>query len=639
MDTQQDITKEQFKMMFDYAKANPNEPSSVMFAKKIQAGDFNQFGTYKPKPVVPPAPQTSYEHLQGEVKDVGNFVKKLGSHYAQNVKSGYMNAIPNFVNEASRNDASTSANPIVRTAENALGATISGIDTIFTPITAGIKAIGDTVVDPDNEAVQKFASHPAVSKVLDYITGKSDEIEQTHPEAARNIVNAITLATTLVGAQKAGVNKKISTVADMKTGMGDAITKVNDSIPGMIDNAGTKIQQGTKMLKGTKETVVDKVSKVSEKGRKMIGNKTEQEILNTPENKLKTLKPVEQEFYFKNKVKEVRAKADADIQDMSEQYKLIDSELTNQEKRLQLADEATTEKLKQEYTKSAIDAAQNLKPKAIESFKKNSDIYRKLIDTEIEPVKGEYLQNSEVMEYVKNRYASDPYKADAIIQRLGLQEGKTNKVGEIYDQMKGLRQEISKPGMKGKSVFTSSDMDTNDAIHTLSNFLKENKGIDFSEANRFWSEYAPLRNKIVTQLQPFTPAGAESSTFNTFVKTIQDSIEMKDPNNANFIKAIEDNFGQKIADQKTIDALSKLTDAQKKSVARSLETQAKIETMKYQKIQDMEAANRSLETNLSDIELQKLKVGQEAAKRRAIINALKVVGVSYGVIKGYEMLP
>lgn len=52
------ISKDQFTQMFNYAKANPNENSSKVFAQQIQSGMYNQFGTLKPQPTQQAPQQT-----------------------------------------------------------------------------------------------------------------------------------------------------------------------------------------------------------------------------------------------------------------------------------------------------------------------------------------------------------------------------------------------------------------------------------------------------------------------------------------------------------------------------------------------------------------------------------------------------
>jgi len=116
----------------------------------------------------------------------------------------YSQAIPNFMAEAGKNDQSTSTNPIVRTGENALAATASGIATVFAPISNAIKS---TVTAASNEkGIQSFAQNPMVSDLLnsvDKISEKINQLAQAHPEFARNLNNALAVTTAAIGEKPA----------------------------------------------------------------------------------------------------------------------------------------------------------------------------------------------------------------------------------------------------------------------------------------------------------------------------------------------------------------------------------------------------------------------------------------------------
>lgn len=148
---------------------------------------------------------------------------------ASKTATDYSKAGSNFMDEAGKNDASTSKNAIVRTGENALGATASGLNTIFAPISNAIKS---TVDETSNEkGIQNFSQNPVISKVLDFFSGKGDQLNawaQAHPEAARNLSNAFTVGTAAIG------EKPVTDVA----------TKTLDSTKAGLDSTASTIKQG-----------------------------------------------------------------------------------------------------------------------------------------------------------------------------------------------------------------------------------------------------------------------------------------------------------------------------------------------------------------------------------------------------------
>ncbi len=204
-----------------------------------------------------------------------SFFKTAAKETAQT----YKEAVPNFIKEAGRNDESTSKNTTLRIAENAAGATKSGIETLFAPITGLIKGASEKM--SNNKSVQKFASeNPAVNRVLDFFgdaTGEYSDFKTAHPQAARNLESALTIGLTAVGEKpvtKAGSKIKGVAVDSSKKGAsaleeGVARTIEARKIASEVKKTQETIDTVSPMLtkKELQESVNDGTLKYREKGK------------------------------------------------------------------------------------------------------------------------------------------------------------------------------------------------------------------------------------------------------------------------------------------------------------------------------------------------------------------------------------
>lgn len=205
--------------------------------------------TYGTAPNVPPVPvqpaqvdntpvsmtKAQYQATYGQAPTLPNAqpltptpANQILGDTAIGTQNDYSQAIPNFVAEAGKNDASTSKNPIVRTGENALAATASGLSTVFAPISNAIKA---TITAASNEkGIQSFAQNPTVSHVLNTINSlgaKVDELAKAHPEFARNLSNAVTIGTAAIG------EKLTNEIA----------SNTKESVSGTLDSVSRKVSE------------------------------------------------------------------------------------------------------------------------------------------------------------------------------------------------------------------------------------------------------------------------------------------------------------------------------------------------------------------------------------------------------------
>lgn len=172
---------------------------------------------------------------QASTTDASNTVPGTVIDAVKGTASDYANAPKNFIAEAGRNDSSTSKNPIIRTAENSLGATASGINTVFSPITHLIKGASDYLANSGLGHV--IENNPVMGKILDLFGGaqnKLGEWSDQHPEAARNLNNLLTVGLSATG-------EKPATEA-LKT-TGDAVKTGATKTAGLLTDAKTAIQE------------------------------------------------------------------------------------------------------------------------------------------------------------------------------------------------------------------------------------------------------------------------------------------------------------------------------------------------------------------------------------------------------------
>lgn len=360
--------------------------------------------------------------------------------------------------------------------------------------------------------------------------------------------------------------------------------------------------------------------------------KTAEEILATPENKLAGLSSEDRKVYF-DAQRAQAASAHTAAQGV------IDKRGTQLESQIKAAGEKKmtdlnnqTQDLINQSDRASIDEAQSLKPKLIQSMGENSATYRDLIDKEIAPVRNEQVSHADLVKYITERNPENPARATEIASRLGLDTGasisnKSSTVGEIYDQLKGLKQDIGGAAKKGARVFTPDELKTTDAISILSDYLKNEKGINFTEANKFWSQYAPLRDKLIKNIQPFTPKGAESGTFGTFAKDIQGYVNGVKEGKVDFMQATEKLLGTKIGNPETRSALERLTANEKAKFATKLEQENKLSDAKLLREQQAADAKSTLSSTQKVIADKEFEANRQAQTRKNIVKVLgSIVG-------------
>ncbi len=343
------------------------------------------------------------------------------------------------------------------------------------------------------------------------------------------------------GAMAGGLQGAGSAIEQKGAGVGDVAQGtlkgafVGGAVGGAIGKVIPAISKGINMLKNAPQAVSD-----------LIKGKSITDILATPETDLAKLNPTERQAWFDNAKQQITAKHEAVATGI--QTDLQNKVIASQEKALELKTQLAT---------ATRDKVLELRPKIIKAMGEQSATYRQLVTEELAPHANVPVKTTELNDYINNRFADNPEMATAIKQKLGTVENvnalsdPTNVVskvktettlGELYSRTQSLKQTIGSSARKGSAVFTPADNLTNDAISTLSDFMKQN-GVDLKNANKFWAEYAPVRNQLVAEAKPFVQSGTQTKVF---ASTLSRVAKGADVNNENFIASVEDLVGQPI---------------------------------------------------------------------------------------------
>jgi len=460
-------------------------------------------------------------------------------------------------------------------------------------------------------------------------------------EVGFETVRSIPLVGSVVGAASEVLGKGLSVLGNTEKGKEvtnwyqglDDRTKANINAlfeiggalaaPGAAKGAGTVVKSGSALtMKAARESmsVGGRAMKIIE--NKTIGSfkgKTTQEIMATPESKLHKLS-AEDRVTYERELKTPILKQDAKIVDtIDEIYKAEATKLDSKTQNLiNKSENASTAEVRglQEDLKTLI--------------KDKGTQYRQINAEEMAPARDMYLEHSKLKADIRAKaqlkagefYPEEITKGEDMIRRLNLVDGKTSKVGEIYDQTKGLKQEISSGGKKGTKVFTADDMETTRAINVLSDYLEEVSGVNFSKSSSMWREWAPKRDKMINKIQPFSQPGFEGGGFDTFTKQVGDYVKgVSSGEKFDFIKATEDLLGKKIGNLETREAFNALSQNQKDMFAAKLAKETALSDAKILK-----------ELQLGKIDARMAEIDRKAQTRKNVISALRWIGIPAGTI-------
>jgi len=582
----------------DY-KAPDNSFVGTLTGRNLQTAKGNQMAKMQGSGVAGPLVTDPTEVVKGVIKGIPG---TLTGRNLQTAKG----------NEMAKMQGSGVAGPLVTDPTEVVKGVIKGIPGQAAQVTKGIESFG--------KGAMEMVGLDTTGTGLDYepveeLTAPSNEAQEVG----------------YVGAGLLPVERGMTAAKPVVEATGKVIAPVVEASKVIAP----VVEASLPIVKKGLETVGDVVGTVKNKiiPRNPIAIKSDAEILATPVEKLSKLTSTQRTRYFELQSEKIAEENKIAQENIKKQMSDTEARIaTEHETKIKaLKDEA--KQLDYELGKKSVEEAQSLKPKVIESMRKNSDEYRRLVDAEIGDAADTMVTQKELQSYIRNRYTDNPQKAEELISVLSPTGSKATTVGEIYQNMKTLRQDIAKSATKGQRVFTADEMKTTNAIAELSGFLKDVKGIDLKLANDFWRNYAPMRDKLIKNVQPFTPAGAEGGSFNSFSNMIKTSLTKPDPKNANFIKATEEMLGVKIGNSETKAVFEKLSQNQKAQIAAAAEKEAKLLEQKTASETAKINADKKLDEAKKELKIQQFITQQKADSRnriRATIGAIIGTSASLG---------
>ncbi len=432
------------------------------------------------------------------------------------------------------------------------------------------------------------------------------------------------LATRLAGVTGASAGESaLRTVAGGETD----INKIGQSalVGGGVGLAtGGLIESGGAAIKGLKG---------------MFSQKTEQEIAamasnpNITEKELANLSPTERTRYNdiqneKINQQQTNAKTTRDS--------IIEQEKTNVA--------AENNSLKEQLDTVKHGQAGDLKEPALESLKKNSQLFEEYVDkgfaegknmdTKVSSYKLEQeiedkLKDPEDIALAKKQFGLD--KLTTTNPENGNVTYKDTTLGDIWKNSKELRTTLTAGSKAGSKTFSPEEMKTIENTKILTDLLQK-EGMDLTEANDFWSQWTKLRKRIIGEVRPFDVAGSQKAPIESTIERAATPTAKGYNDAKQFISSLEREAGLETGSitKETEDILSKIE-------------KNKLDKANIQKLgaRLKQAIADSKDSSLKDLDLQKFNTQQIVDKKNKINRIVRhiLIGAgllstsSYGVVK------
>lgn len=461
-------------------------------------------------------------------------------------------------------DVSNAAQGGLRVAGDVAGGVMDTIGHVLKPVTDPI--MNSIKSDP-------MFQQPGFQKALSTVGDAYSKLVAAHPGAVKDITSLFNLA---------GVALLPSGIEEA----GNIATRA-------VGDVGDLLTAGKNVVSGAKDTIGETIGNA-------VKGKSLEDIIATPESQVSKLNPTERKAWFDNQ-KEL----------LDTKHEQISQGITSDLQTKAAASQTEAEQLQKQLATTTRDKVIELRPKIVQAMGKQSQTYRQLIAEDMAGKEKLIISPSEIRTYVANRYPDNPQMASAITDRLGLNEAKVNTtVEKVFNQTKALKQDLSAGARGGTKVFTADDKLTDEAISNLTGYLKDAKGVDFKNANQFWSKYAPVRNQLISEAKPFLQTGTQTKTF---ASTLSRVAKGTDVNNENFINEVEGLLKEPI-NTEAKGVVSKLGENEKTAIADKMKAESA-------KIENQMAKDKSLKS-LSD---KQFEIERASRMRDALKNVLKYV--------------
>lgn len=278
-----------------------------------------------------------------------------------------------------------------------------------------------------------------------------------------------------------------------------------------------------------------------------VGAKSAEKIIATAPEDVAKLTPKEQKLWYKAQADVTTEKA---------------ADLTTKAKAAGEADLAETKKEIQSFNQTigetSRDTAIKLKQPAQSLMKDASNQYLELTGeaTEANPALANTSSIEELTSKIESKFEHSPEISESLKTDLGLnvvtKEGETTVSKEItnqeiLDKAREIMAKVSRTSKAGGKVYTPQEYEAMKKYSFLMEHLGEN-GIDMTQANKFWKEWAPVRDRIVREIKPFEETNISkmpiTSTLNTAKSTATTAKQVASKLDAqNFISELEKRLG------------------------------------------------------------------------------------------------
>lgn len=279
--------------------------------------------------------------------------------------------------------------------------------------------------------------------------------------------------------------------------------------------------------------------------RGAVNQKTEAEIAQMASNpnitheEVASLSPTERNRYMDMKSEEITKQAD-------QAKEVRDSIIQQDKERITKENTELQTKLDETKNKQAIE----LKPLAKQALQDNSNLFMEKVENGF--AEGTNLKtkiSSFELEDLVNQI-KDPEQQALARKQFGLDEliGETETTGrptakditlkDVWDKSKSMRQSLRGSAQNGSRVFTSQEYATVKNTQLLTQFLQD-KGMDLTEANQFWTQWSKLRGRIIGEVKPFDTEGVAKMPIESTIEQASKPIAKGYTQAKNFISQLE----------------------------------------------------------------------------------------------------
>lgn len=498
-----------------------------------------KLGLQGPKPVTPtPAPTTTQSIQQGVGKSIiggvqtaGNVFSKFanfvtdGATKAMNATFGEKNVIqPNKLPENATFLSDPKALDYKNTTEEISGEVTSLVGQLLVAPQVAVEKLGFSGLAKLAEAglLSEKALHSAGKFIVSKwgsraFTVLNDFIVGAGTKEASNIATGDTGGVATAGAETAVGGAVLRPVIK---GAGALVNKLSgNSIGEVATNA--------------KNLITAPFSNIKNYISRKIGGNTAEQILATPQNLVSKLSVDEQKLWYKNQ---------ADISKQKANEMSIATKQASDQSLLDTKKQITD--FNQQIGQSARDKTISLKKPAQQVMKNASAEYVSLTGEAAEgsPALTRSITNENLTNAIDNKFEYNPEIGVSLKNELGLIETtpkividpktklpiieagappeKTLTNQQILDKAREMMQTVSKSARQGNVVYSSAEYQAMQKYSFLMNVLGDN-GVDMTAANKFWKEYAPLRDRIVREVKPFDETNTQKMPFTSTMQTAE----------------------------------------------------------------------------------------------------------------------